>query len=371
MSNRFDDLSVALATATTRREALRRVGGLLAGAFVASLGFDSLALGRPSNDCKTFCQGRRGNAHRTCMSGCKRCARQGLKPCFSGRSGAVECCAAGLSCCDSQCVKLGENPDHCGRCGNACPENKPDCCPDPDIVAFCTNLAGDDFNCRVCGHPCAGGETCEAGTCIGVCPAHTYVCEGHHGPDCCADGTQPGQPTEYCCDGGCCPNGSLCCFGADGLGYCANLDTDADNCGGCHKPCPPGVPCCGGECCNSACARCENGECISNCPSDLICCPDGVCHFAGSDLPAHCCKVPNGGYEACGAHGSCCYPSNYPNAFVCCPNTSHCCPNGCQGEPCPQGAGSHAAWGSGVGGRRPGDWEHRARGLGGRRPMTG
>ena len=68
----FDEWAKDLARGVSRREALRRLGGGLAGALLASLGLER-AWGAP-NPCSTFCNSLRHPAQRkNCNNACKQC----------------------------------------------------------------------------------------------------------------------------------------------------------------------------------------------------------------------------------------------------------------------------------------------------------
>jgi hypothetical protein len=68
-------------------------------------------------------------------------------------------CAAGLACCNGQCVTLSNDPYNCGACGVRCPESAPFC------HGRCTP--------RPCSVACDAGETCCGSRC---CPKGKLCC---------------------------------------------------------------------------------------------------------------------------------------------------------------------------------------------------
>lgn len=92
----------------------------------------------------------------------------GLAMAGCGSDGSMTHDAGLASCtegspCDGRCVSLASSPEHCGACGNACPEN----------------------------------QACRMGECVDPC-ASSIACEGID------DGT--------CCASECCVDGAVCCW---------------------------------------------------------------------------------------------------------------------------------------------------------------
>jgi hypothetical protein len=135
MENRFDELAKAVAGGMSRREALRRVGGGLVGAVLASLGLGTKAWSAPApnSGCEQFCRDcgispGNGNAFGQCVSSCEHCWNTGGKTCTglcptaarpnvvccpddqvccpNRRTGSSVCCGPGLVCdqADRGCV---------------------------------------------------------------------------------------------------------------------------------------------------------------------------------------------------------------------------------------------------------------------------
>jgi hypothetical protein len=143
VDNRFDELAKALAQGVSRREALRRLGGGMAGALLMSLGVGNA-------------WGQAGGGGRPCPN-----------------PGEIRC--------DGVCVNPRTDPDNCGRCGNLCPAGvtcvNGTCggptggCPSGQTrcSGTCVNLATDFFNCGSCRHACAAGQFCSRGSCVNAC----------------------------------------------------------------------------------------------------------------------------------------------------------------------------------------------------------
>ena len=128
----FDALATALASGLPRREALRRLGGGLAGALLASLGLGK-ASGAPttSSICEEYCQncmvGPSGSdTFRNCVRSCKQCLNtdRELLACPPPGSADVICTACRRDeflcldgsccrqpCCGSVCCKEHEQCD--------------------------------------------------------------------------------------------------------------------------------------------------------------------------------------------------------------------------------------------------------------------
>jgi stigma-specific protein Stig1 len=150
----FDQLAKGLANSSmSRRDALRRVGGVVLGGLLAAI--PGVALAAP--------QGDRGNpAH--------------------GR------CPAGTTNCQGKCVNLQTNQNNCGQCRVVCSEG--------ELCQGGTCLTGEG---GLCSSPsqCAAGLGCRNGICVtaNVCtPAETASCAAAGRPVCCATAT-----TQICC----------------------------------------------------------------------------------------------------------------------------------------------------------------------------
>jgi hypothetical protein len=220
MERLFDEFAKSLAASVPRRESLRRLGALFAGAALSPLGL-STAWAGGGDPCKAFCRRcSRGSDQYQCLAACRACNKDTSRLC--GSCGSYACCGAAETCCAGSCADLASNFDHCGACGFACEDPDPyevgacmggACvywCADGAIVCNdrCTPVAWDPDNCGACGHVCA-------------------------------------EPTPFCSQGEC----SACYPGlTDCGGYCAYLNEDPANCGACGNVCPPYTSCLGGFC---------------------------------------------------------------------------------------------------------------------------
>lgn len=198
---------------------------------------------------------------------------------------------------------------NCGGCGVACasgqtcqPRNAAYVCQCNGTVSDCGNgvcadLTSDEANCGACGNVCPSGSTwdalCYGGDCFGVCMQNRGDCDGLDfngceatlndsgscGPSCdtavgcgwndscvsaplnhcrCDDGNEC-NPGERCvsdwngvdhCECGtnaACSAGQFCCEQFLGR-YCADVLTDAQNCGDCGWQCNAGETCVAGIC---------------------------------------------------------------------------------------------------------------------------
>jgi len=191
-----------------------------------------------------------------------------------GTSGGIACPFGVLSegyygsCCGPLCVDWTQDPNNCGGCG-----------------VVCSSGVCVDFQClpgsptEDCGGACPQGSICLSGVCVdGSCQSSAF-CLAENGTigECCGDGScahplddpqNCGACGNACGPGGSCVNGSCTNFPGCGLGRieaycdvdagpdficcpsngCANISTDAQNCGACDAQCPAGFSCLGGNC---------------------------------------------------------------------------------------------------------------------------
>lgn len=186
--------------------------------------------------------------------------------------GAGSCvCPTPLAACGDSCVDTASDDANCGACGNACVGGQTceagSCvCPVgatlcstqgltivDDAVAVgqtgqsCVDTSVDVKHCGACGNACAGGQTCEQGSC--VCPAGQTLCG-----DRCAD---PQSDTANCgACGSACGSGQLCNAGtcvcpqgqSECNGACVDVQSDPANCGACGTRCGLGEGCDNGAC---------------------------------------------------------------------------------------------------------------------------
>jgi hypothetical protein len=82
-----------------------------------------------------------------------------------------------MAACAGACVKIKDNLEHCGACGNRCPEvpnGTPECNGDTcrvrcnsgfkDCGGACVDITSDPAHCDGCGKACAG--LCVLGKCV-------------------------------------------------------------------------------------------------------------------------------------------------------------------------------------------------------------
>jgi len=221
MTHQWDEFSKSLAESVPRRETLRRLGTVFAGAALAPLGLGT-AWARAQDPCKAFCRCSSRQKQNQCLAACRACNGNTSRLC--GSCGNYVCCASGLACCSGYCADLFEDYDNCGGCGHACEEPGPyedGACVDGTCLykcvsgalfcnGACTPVLSDPNNCGACGNACTGS-------------------------------------TPYCNVGKC---GTVRCFGGQALcgGVCREIQLDPTNCGGCGVVCGPGENCAGGLC---------------------------------------------------------------------------------------------------------------------------
>jgi hypothetical protein len=205
-------------------------------------------------------------------------------------------------------------------------------------MPVCADLMSDPNNCGRCNVRCRGGSVCTGGHC--ACPTGFTACMGM-----CVDTTTVdhcGSCSTSCGAGGTCESpdgGALQCTacgptrtrcGTD----CADLATDAYNCGACGHTCPLGETCAGSMCvCPGGHADCGAG--CTDLSTDPLHCgvcgnscgPGGVCRGG-----ACTCAAP---YQLCG--GTACIstdsdPHNCGSCgHVCSAPTQYCISGACSG----------------------------------------
>jgi hypothetical protein len=231
MTHHWDEFSKSLAEESLpRRETLRRLGVVLAGAILSPLGLESAWAGH-RDPCKTYCRCRNKRDQNACLAACNDCGKDTRRVC--GSCGSYVCCqepgywelgacisghceykcVEGAVYCDESCTFLGSDVNNCGACGHICdppgPEQYVACvdgnclyaCFDSSAIlcdGMCTAVNWDQYNCGACGNVCAR-ETpyCFLGECI-LCPPERTMCDN----------------------------------------ACVDLVWDANNCGACGNVCP-------------------------------------------------------------------------------------------------------------------------------------
>jgi hypothetical protein len=292
MDHLFDEFSKSLSESLPRRESLRRLGAVFAGAILGPLGIET-AWAKGPDPCKAFCQCRNTRQQSQCLAACKAC--NGYTGRLAGSCGNYTCCP--IVSCKGVCSNLKSDPN-CGSCGNNCGAYGETCCG-----SYCAALKNDISNCGRCGKVCPPAGTGEYVACVsGQC---FYDCvEG--ADDCNGTCTFLGSDPDNCgACGNVCPDSAPICYeGACTLCYpdqtqcgaaCVDLDFDPNNCGACGFECPDSAPVCWG------------GACLASCPAGLINC-SGTCSNISFDT-SNCggCGIQCGSGQTCSG-GICQYP---------------------------------------------------------------
>src|SRR5262245_50182501 len=241
MDHLFDEFSKSLSESLPRRESLRRLGAVFAGAILSPLGMQT-SWAKGPDPCKAFCQCRNAKQQNQCLAPCKACDSNTSR--LAGSCGSYTCCS--IASCKGVCSNLKSDPN-CGACGNNCSTYGETCCG-----SYCADLATDVFNCGRCGAACAAPGANESVACVsGLC---VYDCVP----------------------------GAVDC----GNGACTDLSSDPDNCGACGNVCPESAPVCFAGACTTGCiGYCPEGWCGGNgcggecgCPSGMYCEQNGWCY---------------------------------------------------------------------------------------------
>lgn len=188
-----------------------------------------------------------------------------LAPTDSGDSPNVPACPEGTTLCNSTCVALESNPQHCGRCDRACATDErciagrclPQCTPDQTLCGTtCRDLRRDVSHCGQCNSPCPipanGTPICQNGTCHTLCNPGFGDCDD--------------LPTNGCE---------------------TDLTTSVAHCGACHRICPSGP---------QATPLCAAGRCTLRCTTGYADCnndPTDGCETDLSNDPDHCGRCGN------------------------------------------------------------------------------
>ena len=167
---RLDELSKLLAVSVSRRESLRSIGVVLAGAALSTLGLNTAWAARPDR-CTAFCRWCPTRKRRNqCLAACRACNGNTSRLC--GSCGAYVCCPTSATCCNGICTDLNSDPANCGACGFVCPAGicaNGSCggCNFPFIACngVCVDPTSDRNNCGGCGVQCGPDEACISGFC--------------------------------------------------------------------------------------------------------------------------------------------------------------------------------------------------------------
>jgi len=235
MIHQFDELAKALAEGVSRREALRRIGGGLAGALFVSLGWTRVAWGDTRAACKSLCGGMGKNGKQcmdvclSCPSATSVCGPAGAKTCCGGGhvciSGTCQC-PSGTAVCGGNCVDTTSDRNNCGGCGTQCSTyevcnsgvcacTKTVCLSDFGSTTYvCVDTDTDPRNCGGCAWGGGTGMLCASGVCVGgqcVCQQGWSAC----GPGCCPPQLN-GYPLQACQPFASCRGGYNCSYGNGG-----------------------------------------------------------------------------------------------------------------------------------------------------------
>jgi hypothetical protein len=208
-------------------------------------------------------------------------------------------CTGGKTMCGSTCTDTGNDPKNCGKCGNACPKGQ--VCS----VGMC------GYSCSppqtLCGLPPEGGTGMDATG--GADTGTEDATSGDTGASEAGTVDSGGGTTDS--------GGGATDAGGATTPYCANLNNDPNNCGGCGNVCPPMYVCNSASCelmCGAGTVACPTtGTCI---PAGT-CCSTGDCTVAGEicTKPGGSCVCPGGEREctksnSCISSNDCCIPTD-------------------------------------------------------------
>ena len=255
--------------------------------------------------------------------------------CGAGKVCNAHSCADGCSAAHPMCA----NGTVCNLSTGACVG----CVADTDCkdssTPRCDPRANSCVQCQPTNDNCASGTYCSGSTCAtgcksdGECSGATPRCDiVHHACVQCVDNSACATGT-ICvsnkCVAGCttdanCGSGQACCGGA-----CAQIRSDAKNCGACGNACASGVGCCNGNCTSIATVN-NCGACGVTCNTAQSCC-GGTC--AGLTTVQNCgaCGTTCGAGQGC-CGGSCASLTTSQNCGACgtvCTTGQACCAGGC------------------------------------------
>lgn len=264
MSHQFDEFSKSLSDESVpRRESLRRLAAVFAGAVLSPLGLDTASADplyarrrasapnrrRAPDPCEAFCRCRNPKQQSKCLAACRACGGDTSR--VAGSCGSYVCCST--ASCNGVCSDLNSNSD-CGACGNNCSASGQTCCN-----KRCADLKTDAANCGACGRVCPSGTQCVNGACS-ECLAGQTKC-GTVCVNLSSDAANCGACGNVCTPGTTCVNGTcganICAAGLTWCAYgCVNLLTDPFNCGACNNQCASSEACASGFCAG-ICVGCE------------------------------------------------------------------------------------------------------------------
>jgi hypothetical protein len=229
-SSRIDDLTKALATATSRRQALKALAATTIGGLLGLGGIGT-----------TFAK------NSTCAQWCAQV--------FGDNTPADEQCAADAAHGTGLCSTCGPTSPTGGVAPSSicCTRNSSGYCSSYSPTLPCSCNASQCLTCDSSSGTCVGcpsGQTCQGGQCVTPCTASGGSCSGDSA---CCSGT--------CCQGTCCGSGQVCLSN-----------------GTCATPCSPFGGLCSGPCGFGGCLKdsdsatyCANGTQGQSCNTDSDC----------------------------------------------------------------------------------------------------
>ena len=227
-------------------------------------------------------------------------------------------CGGGTTLCGSTCNDTKVDPNNCGACGTKCAAGEvcsggkcATSCASSETPcgSACVDTMTDNANCGGCGALCGAGQACVGGSCTLTCQSGLTLCtkpaQGDAGADASTDAATDAPSsdaasdassdaaTEAAADAATDGSSDASADGSAALTYpyCADLQSDNLNCGGC------GITCTGGE-------ACVNGACTCP-PSQTFC--GGVCTNMQTD-PANCGSCGKACATSQGCVGGSCVP---------------------------------------------------------------
>jgi hypothetical protein len=250
---RFDTLAKTIATGGTRRSFLRSLaavvgavvaGGLRQDAAMAACKPDSKQCNQHHQCCSGYCNPATG----ACGQGVEE-PRYGCKPNHQPCNKDDQCCSGSCNPTTGTCESwVGDSDNGCTSDDQGC-DNDSQCCS-----GYCnptTEICGQRTKCKS-NADCDDGNPCT----YDVCGSLTRRCYHDPIPNCvpCSAGCGDGS----CCDGRCCPVGSICSFDEMGRETCCDPCGETECCDVYREDalyarnCVEGC----GFCCNGG-----NGEC--------------------------------------------------------------------------------------------------------------
>ena len=314
---KFDDITRALATGTSRRRVLK---GLLAGA-VGVVGLRRAAkvsagpagtrvLGESCRETADCTANQNLECQKVAETGAFRCeCATGFISC-QGQCVSINCpgggqldtttctcvCPTGTELCNNSCVQSCTSPFvlNTSSCACECPSSTPELC---NGACYAACAPGFTRNATTCACECPSGTELCGGQCVTVCPtgfvrnSTTCQCVCPTGQevcqnacyDLCEDG-EVRNPTTCACG---CPSGTVLCNGACVSNVCPSGSGQTFNETTCSCTCAPNEVFCGGRCHD------PNAECagLHNKIFNVDCCNQGSNPCQNPGQPSGRCKA--------------------------------------------------------------------------------